>query len=160
MIALRTTILLGVLAMAAVATGATVDLDRGSDAPSPNMPAVPTDRVDCYTIVAESIVTATGVGQACYESGPLDVVLVSGQFYGIGVGWQDATVTYLRDPASLPRAWDLGTVGDAMQISDPPPYTSLAYNHFTGAEYSMELGFQGPVATERITLGAIKALYR
>ena len=73
---------------------------------------------------------------------------------------QGAEVTYYRDPANLPRAWALGTVEDAMQISDPPPYTSIVYNHFTGAEYSMELCFQGPVATEQVTWGTVKALYR
>ena len=113
-----------------------------------------------YTVAAESVVTTTGVGQAFYESGPINVVLLPGHFYGIGVAWQDAQVTYVRDPASLPRAWELGTVEDAMQIGDPPPYSSVAYNHFTGAEYSLEICFTGPVSTDSFTWTAVKALYR
>ena len=210
-------VLLGVLTMAVAATGATVDLDRGSEVTTPVVPSQPTDREDCYTfggasefysnpnsgrgntytvaddeflswftmelsftgeadlyfyvlesstidgtymVAAESIVTTTGVGQAFYESGPLNLVLLPGNYYGIGVAWQDVGVTYFRDPASLPRAWDLGTVEDAMQITDPPPYTSLIYNHFIGAEYSMELCFQGTIATETVTWGVVKAFYR
>ncbi len=95
-----------------------------------------------YSVLHESVVPTTGVGQALYSSGSIHVPLNPNMFYGIGVAWGEETVGYVRDPAALPRDWELGTVEDAMQGSDPPPYTTLEYNHFTGAEYSMQLCFE------------------
>ena len=113
-----------------------------------------------YSALVEQVVTTEGTGQAFYESDPINVTLQAGMYYGIGVAWQSAEVTYLRDTASLPRTWELGTVEDAMQISAPPPYAPMTYNHFTGAEYSMELCFQGPIAAAPSSWSTIKALYR
>lgn len=114
-----------------------------------------------YTVASETIVPINGTGQSFYSSGPISVPLVPGMYYGIGCAWGPETVSYYRDPASLPRNWDLGTVEDTMQISQAPPYVSLTYNHFPGAEYSMELCF-GPQTTpvEDTTWGNLKAVYR
>jgi hypothetical protein len=113
-----------------------------------------------YTVLSETIVPIVGTGLAWYNSGPINVPLVPGMYYGIGAAWGPETVGYVRDPASLPRNWDLGTVEDSMQISAAPPYTSLTYNHFPGAEYSMELCFEGAVPVDSSTWGDIKAIYK
>lgn len=113
-----------------------------------------------YTVLSETIVPTVGVGQDFYDSGTIDVPLSAGMYYGIGVAWQSASVIYYRDSATLPRAWALGTVEDAMQISAPPPYGSMTYNHYTGAEYSMFLCFNGATPVESNTWGNIKALYQ
>jgi len=113
-----------------------------------------------YTVLSETIVPTTGVGQAFYSSGPVSVPVVPGMYYGIGCAWGPTEVTYLRDPASLPRNWDLGTVEDCMQISAPPPYGSISYNHFPGGEYSMDLCFLEATPVDDSTWGDIKAVYR
>jgi hypothetical protein len=113
-----------------------------------------------YTVLSETIVPTVGAGLALYNSGPLSVALSPGMYYGIGAAWGPETVGYVRDAATLPRNWDLGTVEDAMQISAPPPYTSLTYNHFNGAEYWQELCFLGTVPVDASTWGNIKSVYR
>jgi hypothetical protein len=113
-----------------------------------------------YTVLSETIVPTVGVGLALYNSGPLSVALSPGMYYGIGAAWGPETVGYVRDAATLPRNWDLGTVEDAMQISAAPPYTSLTYNHFAGAEYWQELCFEGMVPVDTSTWGNIKSVYR
>jgi hypothetical protein len=113
-----------------------------------------------YTVASETIVPTVGAGQAFYSSGLISVPLDPGRFYGIGVAWGPETITYLRDPASLPRNWALGTVEDAMQIGEAPPYMSLTYNHFPLAEYSIELCFLGATPVEDDSWGHIKAVYR
>jgi hypothetical protein len=114
-----------------------------------------------YTVLSETIVPLNGTGQAFYSSGPISVPLFPGMFYGIGCAWGPESVDYFRDLANLPRNWALGTVEDSMQISAAPPYGSLTYNHFSGAEYSLELCF-GPQTTpvEDTTWGNLKAVYR
>ena len=94
-----------------------------------------------YSVLSESVVTATSVGQAFYSSGPIDVTLQNGMYYGIGVAWGSETVSYYRDStAVLPRNWALGTVEDGMQEFLTPPIAGpITYNHFTGGEYSMRL---------------------
>jgi hypothetical protein len=113
-----------------------------------------------YTVLSETIVPTVGTGQAFYDSGTIDVSLSTGMYYGIGVAWQSASVTYYRDVATLPRPWALGTVEDAMQISASPPYGSMTYNHFPGAEYSMVLCFNGGTPVQSSTWGNVKALYQ
>lgn len=113
-----------------------------------------------YSVAAEEIVTTTGSGLAFYQSPYLGVALLPDYYYGIGVAWANYNVGYVRNTASLPRTWELGTVEDAMQITGTPPYSNLSYNHFTGAEYSMELCFEEPVANDQGTWGHIKALYK
>jgi hypothetical protein len=113
-----------------------------------------------YTVISETIVNETGVGQDMYSSGPISVTLQAGMFYGIGAAWGPETVGYFRDPATLPRDWELGTVEDCMQISAPPPYTNLEYNHYPGAEYMMELCFEMGTPVEGPTWGAIKDTFR
>ncbi len=113
-----------------------------------------------YTVTHETILQINGTGQAFYSSGPIAVSLVPGMYYGIGTAWGPETIGYFRDAASLPRTWDLGTVEDAMQISEPPPYTSLTYNHFPGAEYAMELCFDTGTPSDGTTWGRLKEFFR
>jgi len=95
-----------------------------------------------YTPIFEKKVTTTSSGQMMYSSGPISVALEPGKYYGIGICWGSETITYYRDPATLPRDWDLGTVEGALQHSIMPPIGSpIAANVYTGAEYSMELCF-------------------
>ncbi len=113
-----------------------------------------------YTVISETIVVESGAGQGWYSSGPVSVSLQAGMYYGIGVAWGSETVGYFRDPATLPRNWELGTVEDCMQHSEPPPYTMITYNHFTGAEYGMVLCFETATPVESPTWGAIKELFK
>lgn len=109
-----------------------------------------------YTPIYEGIEPTTSVGAGYYSSGAIDVELQAGMYYGIGVAWGSETISYYRDPASLPRNWALGTVEDSMQISAAPPYTGLTYNHFTGSEYCMQLYIYESTAVESSTWGQIK----
>jgi len=102
-----------------------------------------------YTVVSETMVTTASVGQAYYSSGEISVPLSPGVYYAIGAAWGPESVTYVRDTATLPRAWALGTVEATAQGSSltPPLTGSISINPFAGAEYSMTLCF-GPVPVE------------
>lgn len=102
-----------------------------------------------YTVVSETMVPTTGAGQAFYTTGEISVPLNPGVYYAIGAAWGPETVTYVRDPATLPRAWALGTVESSAQGSSitPPIGGPVTINAFDGAEYSMTLCF-GPVPVE------------
>jgi hypothetical protein len=102
-----------------------------------------------YTVVSETVVPSTSVGQAYYSSGEISVPLNPGTFYAIGAAWGPETVTYVRDPAALPRTWALGNVEATAQGSGitPPLTGDIVINPFPGAEYSMTLCF-GPVPVE------------
>jgi hypothetical protein len=104
---------------------------------------------DLYTVLSETMVPFTSAGQGYYSSGEISVNLVPGTYYAIGVAWGPETVTYVRDPATLPRSWDLGIV-EATAQGDPvtPPITGpVSINPYNGAEYSMTLCF-GPLFGE------------
>lgn len=109
-----------------------------------------------YTPIYEGIEPTASVGADYYSSGTIDVDLQAGMYYGIGVAWGSETIFYFRDTATLPRNWELGTVEDSMQISAPPPYTEITYNHFTGSEYCMQLYIYESTAIENTTWGQIK----
>jgi hypothetical protein len=102
-----------------------------------------------YTVLSETMVPFTSVGQDYYSSGEISVNLVPGTFYAIGAAWGPESVTYVRDAATLPRTWALGTVEATAQGSSiTPPITGpVTINPFAGAEYSMTLCF-GPVPVE------------
>jgi hypothetical protein len=103
------------------------------------------DHYGTYTVISETITVEPPAGPDLYSSGHVSVPLRAGRYYGIGVAWGPETVGYVRDAAAMPRNWALGTVEDAMQHTGSPPYTSLDYNHFAGAEYRMALCFDsGP----------------
>lgn len=102
-----------------------------------------------FTVLSETLVATASVGQSYYSSGEISVPLSPGVYYAIGAAWGPETVTYVRDPATLPRSWALGTVESSAQVSSvtPPIAAPVVVNAFTGAEYSMTLCF-GPVPVE------------
>ena len=102
-----------------------------------------------FTVVSETLVPTASAGQSFYSTGEISVPLSSGVYYAIGAAWGPESVTYVRDPATLPRAWALGTVEASAQGSSitPPIGGPVVINAFTGAEYSMTLCF-GPVPVE------------
>lgn len=102
-----------------------------------------------FTVVSETLVPSTSVGQSFYSTGEISVPLSAGVYYAIGAAWGPETVTYIRDLATLPRTWALGTVESSAQGSNitPPIGGPVDINAFTGAEYSMTLCF-GPVPVE------------
>jgi hypothetical protein len=102
-----------------------------------------------YSVVSETMVPTTGVGQSYYSSGEISVWLSPDMFYAIGVAWGPENVTYVRDDATLPRVWALGYVESSAQGSNisPPITGTVEINPFSGAEYSMTLCF-GPVPVE------------
>lgn len=104
---------------------------------------------DPYTVLHETMVPFTSAGQGFYSSGEISVNLVPGTFYSIGAAWGPETVTYVRDPATLPRTWALGNVEATAQGSSitPPLSGPITINPFAGAEYSMTLCF-GPVPVD------------
>ncbi|MHC4475586.1 MAG: DUF4350 domain-containing protein [Planctomycetota bacterium] len=108
-----------------------------------------------YTPIFEKMVTTAGVGRAFYSSGPIGVLLQPGIYYGIGIAWGSDTVTYYRDPATLPRSWALGTVEKTLQATGvtPPIVGPITPGTFAGAEYSMELCFGGCPTTYDVYLG-------
>jgi len=112
-----------------------------------------------YTPIYEGIEPTSSVGPGYYSSGTIAVDLQAGMYYGIGVAWGPETIFYFRDAAALPRTWDLGTVEDSMQISAPPPYTEITYNHFTGSEYCMQLYIYDSTPVESTTWGQIKSIF-
>jgi hypothetical protein len=113
-----------------------------------------------YTVVSETIVPASGGGQAFYSSGPIHAELVPGMFYGVGAAWGAEAVGYLRDPVSLPRDWELGQTVDALQLDAGPPAASVAYNHFPGAEYLLELCFESPTPLGDASWGVLKGTFQ
>lgn len=110
---------------------------------------------DPYTVVSETMVPFANAGAGYSSSGEISVNLVPGTFYSIGAAWGPETVTYVRDPATLPRTWALGNVEATAQGSGitPPITTPVTINPFTGAEYSMTLCFGPLVPVELQTFG-------
>lgn len=102
-----------------------------------------------YTVLFETMVPFASAGQSFYSTGEISVNLVPGTYYAIGAAWGPETVTYVRDPATLPRTWALGTVEATAQGSGitPPISGPVTINPFAGAEYSMTLCF-GPVPVD------------
>ena len=98
-----------------------------------------------YSVISESIVPTNSTGQRFYSSGPLNVTMVPGRYYAIGVNWGPEFVTYYRRDLSLPRPWALGTIEKLLGVNSisPPIAGPLSVGLFRGAEYSMELCFSG-----------------
>ncbi|MGA9115307.1 MAG: FlgD immunoglobulin-like domain containing protein [Bacteroidota bacterium] len=110
-----------------------------------------------FTKIFESIIPSSGTGVQFYSSGPINLELVAGKYYAVGVNWNGGLRYWWDASAPVPIPVSFGTItGGLAQSVFPPPATlnqtassSLYYTQLvtaSGRWLTVESGSGGTVA--------------